>query len=126
MEAAGGGARATQSFAVGAGAVAGGADAIVGAGDGAVDGAGAVACAAVDGDAAGAADGVADDGAAAAAVGDGVGTSGVGGVSLACGEIRSWKKDLTDEIAVSTRWTAVALWEDPEAHSLRTTTPRTA
>lgn len=45
---------------------------------------------------------------------------------MACGEIRSLTKDFTDAIAVSTRWIAAALREYPLAHSLRTTTPRTA
>jgi hypothetical protein len=50
----------------------------------------------------GAADGVADGGdAAAAAGGDGIGAGVIGGAvaSLDCRKIRSWMKELTDDIA---------------------------
>jgi hypothetical protein len=48
----------------------------------------------------GAADGVADGGDRAASAGDGIGR-GVGGAvaSLDCRKIRSWMKELTDDIA---------------------------
>lgn len=73
-----GGARGIDVLAEGAGAVAGGADA-----------------------AGGTADGVADAGDGAAAGADGIGAVGVGGAvaSLDCRKIRSWMKELTDDIA---------------------------
>ena len=74
-----GGARGADVLAEGAGAVAGGADAVGGAADGVADG---------------------GDGAVAAG-GDGIGAGGAGGAvaSLDCRKIRSWMKELTDDIA---------------------------
>ena len=73
-----GGAGGADVLAEGAGAVVGGADAAGGAADGVADGG--------DGDAAG---------------GDGIGAGGAGGAvaSLDCRKIRSWMKELTDDIA---------------------------
>jgi len=125
-----GGASEAESRAAGAGVVVGGADAAVGAGNGAAGGSAAPVGAAEgvvgDGDAAGATDGVADG--AAAVVGDAAGADGVGDAfsSLARRRIRSLTNELTDEIFVSTQWMAALPSKNPEACWPRTTTPRAA
>jgi hypothetical protein len=78
---------------------------------------------------AGAADGVADGGDGAAAGGDGIGAGGVGDAvaSLDCRKIRSWMKELTDDIALSAlSRTAATVSKYPEPCWPGATKPRKA
>jgi hypothetical protein len=111
-----GGAGAAGAFEEGAGAVAGAAGAFEERAGAAAGGAGAVA---------GAADGAADGGAAAGGGGIGAGGVGVAVASLDCRKMCSLRKELTDDIAVSTlRRTAATPSKYPKACWLEGTKPR--